>query len=338
MKLTGREAKRHVERPIEGVAGTLLFGPDPAETAVRRERLARALAGEDGELVRLAGPAVQRDPAALSDALRSRGFFSARTVVVIEGAGDGVGKAVEAALEDLRGGDAALVVSAGDLKPKGALRKLFEAHAQLAAVGVYSEPPDREEIAAMLKAARIASWSPEAMDALAALAEGMEAEEFRALIEKLALYLGEGEGALRAEDVAACAPAQLEAELDELVAAVAKGEVERLPIILRRLAAQGAAPTGLLIATSRHFRQAFEIASAPDGPEAAAGRARPPLFGPRRSLMVAHVRRLGREGIENALRALLEADLALRSPNPPPAQALVERTLMRLAMQARQRR
>ena len=74
---------------------------------------------------------------------------------------------------------------------------------------------------------------------------------------------------------------------------------------------------------------------APDGPEAALARARPPVFGPRRARMAAQARALGAERLEAALGWITDTDLALRSSRPLPGLALVERLLLRIAASRR---
>jgi DNA polymerase-3 subunit delta len=88
----------------------------------------------------------------------------------------------------------------------------------------------------------------------------------------------------------------------------------------------------MLIATGRHFRQLLGLAVATDGVEAALGRLRPPVFGPRRRALAAQARRWGPIQLEAANRILFQADRTLRSPGVRPDRALVERCLIRLAM------
>ena len=66
------------------------------------------------------------------------------------------------------------------------------------------------------------------------------------------------------------------------------------------------------------------------------GRVRPPVFGPRRDRMIRQASTWGAPKLELALTMLTDTDLQLRSAGQhAPAMALVERTLIRLAMLAR---
>ncbi len=80
------------------------------------------------------------------------------------------------------------------------------------------------------------------------------------------------------------------------------------------------------------------MASAPGGAGEGIGRVRPPIFGPRRDRMLRQAQNWGADRLEEALTMLTDTDLALRSAGrTAPDLALVERTLIRLAMMAGRR-
>ena len=70
---------------------------------------------------------------------------------------------VRNALDEWKPGDAVIVVTAGQLTPKSALRKLFEDHANAYAAGIYDDPPGRDEIEAALRTAGLRDIGREAM-------------------------------------------------------------------------------------------------------------------------------------------------------------------------------
>lgn len=337
MKLSGREAARFVGAPDPAGAGLLLHGADAMRVALKRAEAVAALIGPEGpaemRLTRIAAAELRRDPAALSDALKAVGFFAGPRAVLVEEAGDAQAATVKAALADWRAGDAQLVVTAGVLGAGSALRKLFEASRQAVAIGVYADPPGRDEIAAALEGAGLAPPEPAAMEALEALGCSLDPGDFAQFLGKLALYkLGDPEPASVAE-VEASAPLETEGEVDAVLAMAAEGEAAALPVGLRALAGRGgAAPTSVVIAAARHFRSLHAAACAPDSAEAALSRARPPVFGPRRARMAAQARAFGPARLERALGWIMDTDLALRSSRPGPAVALVERLLVRIAM------
>lgn len=335
MKLSSAEAARFLARPDPAMAGALLHGPDPMRTALRRQALVEALIGPDGaaemRLTRLAAADLRRDPAAVQDAMRATGFFPGPRAVLIEDATETAAPALLAALEDWREGDGFLLAAAGELKPANALRKAFEAARRAVAIAIHADPPGRAEIEDKLSRAGL-RLDRDAFGDIEALARSLDPGDFDQTLEKLALYKLDDPAPVTSEDVAAIAPAPAEAETDALLDLAAEGAADALAAAMRSFAGGSSAATGLLIAAGRRIRLLHAAASAADGPEAALGRARPPVFGPRRARLAGQARRLGRANLETALALVTDADLALRSSRPPPGLALAERLLVRIAM------
>jgi DNA polymerase-3 subunit delta len=336
VKLAGARAAAFCARPDGRLIGALLYGPDDTLVALRRRELVRALTGGDEmRLTRLEPGVAAADPAAIDAALRARAFFPGRRVLLIEGAGDALARPLGVVLAGTAPEDAFLVVTAGGLSARSALRKLFETHAALAALAFYPDPPGAEELSGMLAAAGLADGlAVEAAGMLRDAACGMDRGALGQFVEMLGVYGLDREAPLGAAEVAALLPQAAESQLDELVAAVAEGRAEQVGLLMARLAAAGVGPVAALIATGRHFRLLFGVAVAPGGPEAAIGRLRPPAFGPRRDALAAQARRWESGRLEAALRLLFQTDRALRSPGSRPDRAMVERCLMRIAMLA----
>ncbi|KAA9005986.1 DNA polymerase III subunit delta [Histidinibacterium aquaticum] len=342
MKLSPREAPGYFRNPDPKRPGILIHGPDTMRVAARRQEVLAALTGPEGEaemrLTRLPASDLRKDPAALIDAVKAQGFFPGQRAVFVEDAGDGAAPALSAALEDWREGDAVIVVTGGQLTPRGALRKLFEGHPGAYAVGIYDDPPDREEVARMLAEAGLTRLSKDAEEALGALGRELPPGDFRQTLEKLALYKHGDETEASAEEVALVAPQAPEAELDELLDTVASGRREEIGPVLRRLSAQGVQPVTLCIGAVRHYRRLHQAASDPGGPGSGVAKLRPPVFGPRRDKIVRQAQGLGVVKLEAALTILTDTDLQLRSASTAPQAALMERALVRLAMLASQGR
>ena len=334
MKLAGREAARFLARPDPAPAAILLFGVDAMRVALKRAALVEVLVGPDAaaemRLTRIAAGDLRRDPAALLDAAKAVGFFPGPRAVLVEDATDGLSEVILGALQDWREGDARIVVAGGDLKPGSSLRKGFEAARAALAIGIYDDPPGRDEIEAALAAAGLERPGREAMGEIEALARGLDPGDFAQFVQKLALYKLGDPAPLSPDDIAACAPPTTE-DAEEVLMLAADGAAPRLAAAFGALASRGGSPTGLTIAAGRHFRTLYAAACSPEGPDAALARARPPVFGQRRARMAAQARALGPAAIEQALSQIMETELLLRSSRPVPAQALVERLFVRLA-------
>lgn len=339
MNLKGGEIGRYLARPDPTRPGLLIWGEDAMRVALKRQEAVAALGGPEAEaemrLARIAGADLRRDPALLLDAVKAVGFFPGPRVVLVEDASDGLTDTIAAALAEWQPGDAVIVVQGGGLSKGSALRKLFEGHPAAVAAPVYDEPPDEDEIARWLAGAGLREVPREAMRELGLLARALDPGDFRQTVEKIALYKHGDPVPLTAAEIAALAPATVEAELEALIDIVAEGRARDFGVLMRRIEAQGTAPVTLAIAALRHFRALHAAASDPGGAQAGLARLRPPVFGPRRDRMARQAQDWGMRALEDAIHLLIETDLTLRSSTRAPAMAVIERALIRLAMMSR---
>lgn len=339
MKLTGRDANAYFRKPDPTHTGMLIFGADPMRVAGKRQEAILALVGPQGEsemrLTRISAPDLRKDPALLHDAIKAQGFFPGHRVAFVEDVTDTAAALIKPALDDWQPGDAQIVIVAGQLTAKSALRKLFEGHRNAVAIGIYDDPPNRDDISDQLNRVGLPPPSRDVMEALLSLAQTLEPGDFRQTVEKVSLYKINDNAPLDVADVMACAPQSAEVDVDDVLAVVAAGQTDRLGPVLRDLYAQGVTPVTLCIGATRHFRQLHAVASDPGGPAAGVGRLRPPVFGPRRDRIARQAGDWGRDRLERALTALTDTDLQMRSASTIPVQALMERTLIRLAMMVR---
>lgn len=339
MKLAGAAANGYFRKPDPTHTGFLIFGADAMRVATKRQEAIIALVGPKGDeemrLTRIPASDLRKDPAMLLDAIKAQGFFPGHRVAFVEDATDGLSKTIQAALADWQPGDAQVIVTAGQLTAKSALRKVFEPNRNAMSIGIYDDPPSRDEVEQTLRNAGLEVSDRDVMDAVFALAQTLEPGDFRQTLEKTDLYKRGDTTPLSVEDIMACAPQSAEVDVDDILEVVATGQAERLGPVLRNLYAQGVAPVTLCIGAMRHFRQLHTVACDPGGAAAGAGRLRPPVFGPRRDKLVRQAGNWGRDRLERALTTLTDTDLQMRSAGQTPDRALMERALIRLAMMAR---
>ncbi|MXQ09440.1 DNA polymerase III subunit delta [Alphaproteobacteria bacterium GH1-50] len=339
MKLSTRDAPAYFAKPDPSKAGLLIYGQDAMRVALRRQEVIKALVGPEGEeemrLTRISAADLRKDGALLLDAIKAQGFFPGPRVAFVEDAGDGLSEVIGTALGDWQAGDAAIIVTAGQLAAKSKLRKLFEDAPHAYATGIYDDPPGRAEIEAALKSAGLERIPLDAMETLTALARDLDPGDFRQTLEKVALYKLGDETPLTPDEIALMAPASIEAGVDDVIAIAADGKAHEVGPVLRRLAAQGATPVSLCIAATRHFRTLHMVAADPGGPGAGIGKLRPPVFGPRRDRIQRQASHWGMVKLERALTLLLDTDLTLRSTATVPEMAVMERALLKLAWMGR---
>ncbi|WP_312524646.1 DNA polymerase III subunit delta [Paracoccus sp. (in: a-proteobacteria)] len=342
MNLKGAEIARYLARPDPNKPALLIYGQDAMRVALKRAEAVAALTGpnadEEMRLTRMAGAELRKDPAQLLDAVKAVGFFPGQRVVLLDDTPDNVAPAIAAAIAQWRSGDAVIVVAAGALNKSSALRKLFEPHPSAVAAPVYDDPPGEEEITRWLNAAGLRDVPREAMKDLVTLSRAIDPGDFRQTVEKIGLYKFNDPTPLTPEEIAALAPATIDAELDELIAAVADGRSKDFAGLMRRIEGQGTAPVALCIAALRHFRALHQASSDPEGPVQGLSRLKPPVFGPRRDRMARQVQAWGMRALEEAIHHLIDTDLTLRSSSKAPTMAVMERALIRLTMMPRGRR
>lgn len=339
MKLQGAAGARFCSEPDRSLLGALLYGPDSGLIRLRRQALVEALSeGEELRVDRLAAGEIRKDPASVDTALRSKGFFPGRRVLVIEGAKDALAAALGAVLPAVTADDAFLVVEAENLPARAELRKLFEGSDALAAIGLYPDPPGRGELRALLaKGGCRHRLGEEAEAELAALASEIDRGQLLQLIEIICLYSFNSDSLLNGEEIRALSPWQTDPGLDQLIESVAAGRPDHVGPTISQLSGSGVTPVQMLIVTGRQFLQMLALSSAGDGVEDAVKRLRPPVFGPRARVLARRTNDWGQKRIEAAVRVLHSADSKLRSPGAKPDLAMVERALIRVAMLAPRR-
>jgi DNA polymerase-3 subunit delta len=337
MILKGIEAVRYCAKPDPARAGLLIFGQDAMRVALKRQEAIAALVGPEGEaemrLTRMSGGDLRKDGSLLLDAIKAVGFFPGPRVAFVEDATDSLAEAVAAALRDWKPGDAVIVVTAGGLTGKSALKTLFEKHPSAVSIGLYDDPPSREEIEDALKKAGLQNIDREAMNDLTTLARALDPGDFRQTLEKIALYKYRDDTPLTPADVAAMAPATIEAEVDDLIDAVAEARSQAIGPLFRRLEGQGVLPVTICIGALRHFRILHAAATDPAGPGVGIQKAR--VNFKQKDAMGRQAGQWGTRALEGAIAVLLETDLTLRSSSKAPGMALMERALIRIAMTRR---
>ncbi|NHB75840.1 DNA polymerase III subunit delta [Rhodobacter calidifons] len=337
MILKGAEAARYCAKPDPGRAGLLIFGADAMRVALKRQDAIAALVGPQGEaemrLTRISGADLRKDGSLLLDAIKAVGFFPGPRVAFVEDATDGLSDPIATALKEWKPGDAVIVVTAGGLTGKSALKTLFEKHPNAVSIGLYDDPPSREEIEDALKKAGLTDIDREAMTDLTTLARALDPGDFRQTLEKIALYKFNDPTPLTPADVAAMAPATIEAEIDDLIDAVAEARSTAIGPLFRRLEGQGVQPVTICIGALRHFRILHAAATDPAGPAAGIQKARVSFR--QKDAMGRQAGQWGARALESAMAILLETDLTLRSTSKAPGMALMERALIRIAMTRR---
>ena len=337
MKLSGRNLASFFEAPPKGVMGVLIYGNDPMRVVSKRQKLIHAILGpnadEEMRLARISRENLKKSPEQAIDLCKAQGFFPGQRALLIEDANETVTDIIIKAFDAWNDGDAALIITAGSLKPSSKLRKFFEQQKNTFSAPVYNDPMTRPEIEKIISDAGIKNITQDSLNNLCQIALQLEPGDFKQTIEKLALYKLNDETSLTHQDISKCIPISNEAQIEEVLTVVLSGNHLKVNYIVSRLQSQGVLPVTLVIAATRHFKILFSIATNPKGPSAGAAALRPPVYGPRRESLIKQAQKWGPEKLKRAIKIITATDLKLRSKNQEaPQMAIIERLFIRLAM------
>ena len=354
MKLKPSEIAAFLRKPGDTAPAALIYGPDEGLVRERAQMLAKAVAGDIKDPFRVATlelSDIKDDPARLHDEAQALSMIGGRRVVLISGATDAMGAPMAKFLaqsDEAKGAQVSLViVSAGDLGPRSSLRKAFEESRLSPTIPCYADDAGSLE-SMILDELAVAGLSAEqdALDFLVAHL-GADRQISRREIEKLVLYMGDEpreNGAGRAEkrpvtlnDVRACIGDVAALALDNVVRAVADGDVPTLDKDLARLFEEGEQPVMVLRAVMRHFqrlhRAAGFVAKGETASQAIAA-LRPPVFFKERANFERQLRLWPAPKIGSALERLIRAEVQCKTTGLP-AEAICSRECIALAAAAR---
>ena len=337
-----RDADAFLSSPPPDVVGVLLYGPDAGLVAERAKSLVAAITGEESSafgVVELSKRDLDSDPRRLADELAAIPLTGGRPVVRLRDAGDELASLIEDALEP---GGGFLVVEAGELPPRSALRKFFEASEQAAGIACYLD--DQRDLAGLITAALAEQGLTIGRAALAELARSMGSDRLvtRQELAKLIAYMGDaqaqggGTREVSVEAVRASIGDSAEVTLDDLAFAIGSGDAPGFERAYQRAQAEGTAAVRIIRSTTRHFQRLHQAASALAKGETldkAMGGLRPAVFWKQKQAFGAQVSAWGLARLEAALVELLESEIEAKGSGSAP-ELMTQRKLLRLTLRA----
>ncbi len=251
--LKANEVERFLKRPDLDEGVLLVYGPDSGLVREVAQKLVRHYGGNDAgsmNLVTLDGSEVDSEPGRLLIEAKTSSLFGDKRVVRVRGAGKGAVMGVTELLDDPSG--AAIVLEAGNLTPRDALRALVEGSRRGRALPCY---PDTDETLIRL----INDWLTEAgikadQDVAPTLRDilGNDREVTRRELEKLALYAAES-GVLTREDVLTLCADNAALAIDEILDSAGTGHAAKLDSALDRALAAALNLQQLITMAIGHF-------------------------------------------------------------------------------------
>jgi DNA polymerase-3 subunit delta len=356
MKISPRDAEAFLRSPEPAVRAVLVYGPDAGLVRERVEALVKGAAEDLGDPFRVADFSARElidDPARLADEAAALSLTGGRRAVRLREADDNLAPLFREFLAaptndspgdtlagDTLAGDTLIVVEAGDLPARSALRKAFESAKAGAALACYRD--DARSLGAVIRETLREFGHEATPDALAYLSAqlGGDRQLSRRELEKLALYKGGEPGPIGLGDAQACVGDSAALSLDDLAFAVAGGAAAEAERALARSLQEGVHAVGALRAVSRHFQRLHLVAGLVDGGLAlddAVKRLRPPLFWRLAPAFRTQVAAWTLNSLARALGRLLDAEVDCKRSGAPEA-TICSRALLEIAVNAPSRR
>jgi DNA polymerase-3 subunit delta len=286
----------------------------------------------------LTASALAADPARLADEAAQLSLTGGRRVVRVGGAGDTLAKLFADFLKSSLG-DALVVVQAGELPARAALRRVFEDAPHATAIGCYPDTP--RDLAALIRETLGAHRVTASRDAGQFLVEHLGGDRLltRSELEKLALYAGDG-GKVELEDAQLLVSDTAALELADAVMAAAAGDTARVERVLGRVLQEGESPVTIIRALLRHLHRLHALAARAAGGigvEEVLRTARPAIFFKQHDNFRRQLALWSEARLRPQLNRLAKAELDMKTTGLP-AETICREAMFAVAQAARQRR
>lgn len=259
MKLTAASAARFFSAPQEAAA-LLLYGPDQGRVRQYRQQIIATLLDDPSDpfrLVTLEAETLQADPARLADECHAMSLMGGLRVIWLRDPPDTLAKELETLLAAPLP-DTFLLLTAGELPPRSALRKLFEQQSHLAALPCYAD--EARDLAGFAR--RVLEENGQTIDsaALSYLCSQLGNDRDVSLqeIRKLSCY-ALPETQISADMVRQCIGHNRDTTLDDLCLAFSGGDMAACRASFDRLILSGTASFAIIRALQRHLHQFWQL-------------------------------------------------------------------------------
>ncbi len=334
MKVQPKQVDAFLRAPDPKARGILVYGPDDGLVRERADVLARLIVEDlsDPFLVAEITPAMLREePALIADEAASLALTGGRRVVRVRDGVDAMVGPLELFLDDSPG-DALVIVQAGALGARAALRNLFESAANAAAIACYAD--DAQTLDRLIHSTLSAQGLSVSADAAAYLSGNLGADRgvSRAELEKLALYVGKG-GTVSLDDAMASVGNSSAVSLDNVVMSAAAGDGFAADKALTRSYQEGANPVSVLRAMGRHLTRLQLARAKMDGgasADAAMKALRPPVFFKLTGSFRGQLSNWNARKLVTAFGLVVEAERQCKQTGAP-AQALCGRVVLQVS-------
>jgi len=349
MKLTGSRGAKFIDTPQDDIIGVLFFGPDHGLVREYAGRMAAKFVPNPDDVfaaTTLTADDLQSDPAKFNDEMSALSLLGDARLVRVrldhERPGAALAKAIKNFDSNPETAEARLIIEAGNLTPRSAVRKAMEAAGKFVAIGCYPSGP--ADIANMIRSEFEAlgiGITRDALDYWVPLLAGDRGLQ-KSEIEKMALYKGYGTIAgaqVERGDVEILAAGAQGASLDDIIMAAMSGRAVQSDTAFHRAIGSKMPAAVILRSLQRHLTRLLEARAQMDQGERAENAMktlRPPVFRMQERVFAQHLNMWSTPLLSRALSQSIDAEQQVKSAAAP-VEAITGRLLMALATYARKR-
>lgn len=350
MKLTGNRVKSFLSRPPEDILGVLFFGPDGGLVKERSRMMTAHFCDTPDDpfsTTVITADDLTGDTAKLADELSALSFLGGRRLVRLrldhERSSAAISKIIKSFDARPQKAEARLIVEAGDLSTRSAIRKAFEAAGHFASIGCYAD--NARDVGNLIRAAlsdKGLSINPDALAAWTPLLMGNRGIA-RNEIEKMILFKGGfsggGEAQVTLDDIRAIAADGQASSIDDIISNICLGKITIGDAAFQRAVEGKMNPAVILRSLQRHITRLLEAQSfmaTGDSPEAALKSLRPPIFFAQQNAFKRQLQIWPTRALQLALTQSLETETQVKTAGAP-QNILVGRLLLALGQYAQKR-
>ena len=348
MKLTGNRVNSFLNRPPDDIIGVLFFGPDGGLVKERSQMMLTHFCDTPDDpfsTTIITADDLISDPAKLADEMSALSFLGGRRLVRLrldhERSGAAISKIIKSFDTNPQKAEARLVVEAGDLSTRSAIRKAFEAAGQFASIGCYAD--NARDVGNMVRTSlseKGLSINADALSAWTALLIGNRGIA-RNEIEKMILYKGDGQdgGEITLSDIQAIAADGNATSIDDIISNICLGNIAKGDAHFQRAVAGKMNPAIILRSLQRHITRLLEaqsLVSSGESIEGAVKSMRPPIFFAQQNAFKRQLSIWPTRALQSALTQSLETERHVKTAGAP-QEVLVGRLLLALGQFAQKR-
>ena len=334
------DVDRFVARPNPAQPIVLVFGPDTGLVRERVDALVRASVDDPNDpfaLARIEGDELASNPSRLVEEAHTIPLFGGRRAVLVKAGARNIAAAVETVIAT-PSTECRVIIEAGNLSKSAPLRALCEKAKVAAALPCYADNERSLDqlIDEEMRATNLTITSDARATLLALL--GGDRLASRNEIRKLALY-AQGQKSIELADVMAVVADASQMALDSVADAVFAGKTGDVDSEFGKARASGSSPAAIVSAAIRQVANLHKMRLAiesGDSIEFAMKRVAPPVHFTREREVSEALRAWSPARLLRAMDQLAEASLEMRR-NAPLAEAIAQRTLLSLAVNARKK-